>query len=291
MSKIIKICLLSFVALVLTGIMIILIKDKDSKYFKIFRYESEVILEEEYNSDDVNSFDITSDLSDVIITKSNSNSVSVKVYGDKKDEATSSLKNGKLIINNDNSTTICLFYCLMNSKIEINVPEAEYDNLKIKIASGDIDVKDLEFKDIKISSKSGDINIGKVTKADLDLVSGDINFREMNSGKLVTISGNIEGNSVNEINARTISGDIRISSIEKVCELSTTSGNILVSNLNVFDNSALTTISGDIVVNKSNNVYFDASTISGDINIEENNRFSKVEVKLSTTSGNINISK
>ena len=290
MYKIIKIIILSIIAIALTGIMIILIKDKDFNYINILSYKSELILEKEYK-EDIKDFDISSDLSNVTIRKTESDVISIKVYGNKRDEVTTDIKDNTLYIKNDNSTNICLFFCIMNSKIEIMVPKEEYDNLKIKLVSGDIELGDIKFNNINASSKSGDIKLDEATKVDINLVSGNINFKEIDNGTIYTTSGNITGTTVNEINAKTISGDIRISNVNKACQITATSGNINISNLNILNKSTLKTISGNVTVNKSKDIYIEASTISGNINIENNNRFSQIELKVSTTSGNINIFK
>ncbi len=291
MNKNAKIIILSFLAIVLIAIMTLLIVYKDKYTLDIFDYKKELIYEKEFNNSDVTGFDISSDLSDVIIKKSSGETITVKVYGDKEDEVTTSVKDNNLYIVNDNSTTICLLFCMINSRIEIMVPSTEYNSLKVKIASGDIDVEDIIFNSIIANSKSGDIKINKATNANIDLVSGDINFKEIDNGRITTVSGDITGNSVNDITAKVVSGDIEIANINKSCQISTTSGSILISNLNILNNSTLKTISGDIRVSKANNVYFDASTVSGDIYIEENNRFSEIEVKITTTSGDVIVSK
>lgn len=287
MSKIIKISILSIFVILLSISMVLLINDKENYYMKLFNYKSELILEKEFDKIDVNNFNIISDSSDIILTKSDTDVISVKVYGDKRNEVTASVKENTLYIDNDSSANICLFFCFMNSKIEISVPELEYNKLKIEVASGDINIGDIKFNDVNINSKSGDIRINEALTADLDLVSGDIYFEKIGTGKLVTVSGDINVGSVNELKAVTISGDINVSKIKKYCQISTTSGNILVSDLNVTKNSSLKTISGNVRILKSNNLYFDASTISGDISIEDNNRFSEKEVKIQTTSGDI----
>lgn len=290
MSKIIKIVLLAIIALLLTGIMIILIYDKDNKYLSIFTYKSELILDKEYN-EDIKSFNISSDSSDVIIKKTDSNIVSIKVYGNKRDEITNNVKDNTLYISNDNSINICLFFCFMNSKIEILVPKLQYENLKVKVESGEINLGNIEFNDVDLNSKSGDVRLNKSIKANINLVSGDIDFNDIETGNVYTTSGNITGSIAKDIIAKTVSGNIKISNINNSCQITATSGNIVISNLNIINNSTMKTISGNINIMKSNDIYVEASTISGNINIENNNRFSQIELKASTTSGNIHISK
>lgn len=287
MSKIIKISILSIFVVLLSISMILLINDKENYYMKLFDYKSKLILEKEFTKGEFKNFDIVSDSSDIIIKKSNTDTISVKVYGDERNEVTASVKENTLYINNDSSTNICLFFCFMNSKIELTVPELEYNNLKIEVASGDINIEDIKFNDVNINSKSGDIRLNEAVTANLDLVSGDIYLEKLSSGKLVTVSGDINVNTVNDLKAVTISGDVKVSKIRKSCQISTTSGNILLSDLNITKNSSLKTISGDVRILKANKIYFEASTTSGDINIEDNNRFSEKEVKIQTTSGDI----
>jgi DUF4097 and DUF4098 domain-containing protein YvlB len=289
MNKIIKIIILSLLAIALTIFMIFAINNKNIHYINLINYSSELILDKEFNSTDVKSFDITSDSSDITIKKADISNISVKVYGDKRNEVITSTKDNILYIDNSNDYNICLFFCMMNSRIEILVPELEYNNLKIEVASGDINIEDITLNNVDINSKSGNVRLNKSTTADIDVVSGDVNVEELDSGKLITVSGNIIVNNINEVNARTISGDIKITNIGKTCQLSTTSGNIWISNLNMLTDSSLKTISGDVRVLKANDIYFDISTISGTVYAEKNNRFSEKEIKISTTSGNVYI--
>lgn len=289
MSKIIKIVILSLLVIALTVFMIYAINNKNILYINLVNYNSELLLDKEFNSKDIKNFNIDSDSSDISIKKADIDNISVKVYGDKRDEVKISTKDNTLYIDNDKDYNICLFFCMMNSRIEILVPELEYDNLKIEVASGDITIEDITLNNIDINSKSGNIKFNKAIASDIDVVSGDINFEELDTGKLITVSGSINGNIIKYVNARTISGDIKIANINESCQLSTTSGNVWISNLNMINNSSLKTISGDVRVLKANDIYFNISTISGTIHAEKNNRFSEKELKVSTTSGNVYI--
>lgn len=291
MNKIIKIIILSIFVVLLSVAMVLLIEDKDNKYLNLIHYESELILEEEFDNVDISSFNIVTESSDVIVTSTNDDIVSIKIYGDKNDEINAYVKDGKLYIDNDNSINICFFFCVMNSKIEIFVPKEEYEDIKIESISGDIKLNNLIFNNIEASSKSGNVTFNKAKNADINLVSGNIKFKELDVANLVNVSGNITGDIINDITAETISGDINIENIEKTCQITTTSGNINFSMLNLLYNSNITTISGNTRILKANDIYVDVSTLSGNINIEDNNRFSKIELKITTTSGNVNISK
>ena len=202
MNKIIKITILSIFVVALSVAMVLLIQDKDNKYLNLLYYESELILEKEYDGKDVTSFDISTDSSDVIMNKTDGDAIKIKIYGNKQDEIVTYIKDNNLYITNDSKINICLFFCIMNSKIEISVPKEEYDNLKINIVSGDINLDTLKFNNIEASSKSGDITFDNAVNANIDLVSGNINFKELDVANLVTVSGNISENVVNEITAK-----------------------------------------------------------------------------------------
>ena len=60
-------------------------------------------------------------------------------------------------------------------------------------------------------------------------------------------------------------------------------------HLTINKNSNLKASTGDVEVKKLNNVYIDADTSTGDVNVKNNNRKSDVELKVRTSTGDIDI--
>lgn len=289
MNKNLKITFLSILAILLLAFMTIVIIDKDGNIFNVFAYSNELIFEKEYNGANVKNLDIISDTSNIIIKKNESNVIKVSIYGRKNDDYKVEIKDDYLYIDNDKKINFCIGFC-PNTKIEVLLPEKEYNKLKIKTISGDIDTSNISSNDITVSSTSGEIKINKSSTAAIKTISGDIVFIELNDAEISTTSGEIKGDTVDKITAKTISGDIEISKINKYCQMTTTSGEITISSLTLEKDSLLKSISGDIKISKANSIYVDTSTISGDIDVD-NDRHAKYELKIKTTSGDINVSK
>ena len=141
-----------------------------------------------------------------------------------------------------------------------------------------------------MQTTSGDINVINANNAILKSTSGDIKIDECSIGYISTTSGKIDIGQINEANLESTSGDIKVENIKEKCNIKTTSGKIKVNDSTINQNSGITSVSGDITIVNKDDIYYDTETVSGDLKIEKNNnRKSDIELKLKTTSGNINI--
>ena len=141
-----------------------------------------------------------------------------------------------------------------------------------------------------MQTTSGDINVINANNAILKSTSGDIKIDECSIGYISTTSGKIDIGQINEANLESTSGDIKVENIKEKCNIKTTSGKIKVNDSTINQNSGITSVSGDITIVNKDDIYYDTETVSGDVKIEKNNnRKSDIELKLKTTSGNINI--
>lgn len=120
-------------------------------------------------------------------------------------------------------------------------------------------------------------------------ISGDVSVQKAENAKIETTSGDIEINEVNRLNAKSVSGEIIIKFLKSKCNLKTTSGDIEIDNLELLDDSDITSISGDIEINKNLGAYIKTETLSGEVNVENNDRYAKNELKIKTTSGDIEV--
>lgn len=160
--------------------------------------------------------------------------------------------------------------------VVIDLPDKEYENLKVKTTSGNIDVNERNFHGADISSVSGDIQIMENTIGEMDIstVSGRIDLMnmKMDSLKVQTTSGDMDY------------ADVRVSGETK---LSSTSGNI---NMYVFDADKMDvwSVSGDISGRLLSGKNFRVNTVSGDISVPEADP-TKGDCILGTTSGDIHV--
>lgn len=282
-DRTIKIILASILVLIiisLTTFLIFALMYPDVKIFKFGYSKSELIKTEEYNLSDITKITAESKSADIKVMESNGDTFIVKIYGDKDANPTVSVDNKELQIDYDFST-ICFGFCFTaDSLIEIYVPSSYVKDINLVSISGDIKVTNVSSENASFKTTSGDIWAEKLKDAEIGTVSGDVKI-----------------NSVNNLDVKTTSGDIEISRLENSIKAETISGEIDINNLNLGRNSSIKTTSGDIDINTCNDnygnscneIYFDTTTRSGDVNIAKNNRYSDITLKITTVSGDIDV--
>lgn len=270
---IIKLVLLSIIALLLTTILIVLLV-KPRSNFNLFKVnnKSELVYERDI-TEPIKKINITTKASSIQVETNDTNKISVKYYGDKEDkELDLSTANEVLNINEDTSY-FCLGFCsYAEHKIIISLPkEIDYE-LDFNTASGDIYIPNLNLSNISIKTVSGDIKVINAKNANLESTSGDIEITEVE--KLVS---------------KTVSGEINVNRIKRSCDIKTTSGDVDISLLEITTNSNISTISGDVEIETNRNSYVKTETTSGEVSIDNNNRYAKTELTVKTTSGDIEV--
>lgn len=222
--------------------------------FGQFYNESKIIYEETYLADEFNKITVKTVSADVTFKNSNTDEIRVIVNGKDETDVNVVTDNNELSIDYDGKG-FCIGFCFDTKSIVVYVP-SDYDgDLDIKSTSGDIELTAVESQIIKVKSVSGDVNIKK--------------------------SHNIE--------VGTTSGDIHINSVTNKCTMKTVSGRIKIKDLQIFDNSSIKTTSGDVTIDSISDVFVEAKTVSGDKEINTNNRKADVELKINTVSGDIEI--
>lgn len=268
--NIIKIILLSIIAVALVGLLIVVLNGK-IKINGINLVEKTELVYENTFTEPVENLNIVTTNNDVKIEEKEIENIEVKIYDRKDAKPEASVKDNTLYIENKDEVRIGFSFGINgNSRIEIAVPKGTTYNLKVEGTSSDVDSL-IDLKEVNIETKSGDINLK-------DTINTTIN----------TTSGDIKTGSVKEsINAKATSGDFLLGDITGKLTLTTTSGDIKINSVNLTKDSSIKVISGDVVISKTNDIYIDAHAISGDIKVNTNNRKSDYELKINTTSGDI----
>ena len=267
--NIVKIILLSIIAIALVFILVVLLNGKmNIKGFTLYE-KTELVYEKDF-TEEVTNLKVLTTNNDVRIEESELNHINVKVYDRKDAKPEAYVENDTLIIKNKDDIRIGFSFGIMgSSKIVITVPKNSAYNLDIEGTSSDIDSL-IDLKNVNINVISGDVNL----KDTLDTV-------------IKTTSGDVELGSTNKLSLNTKSGDVSISSVNSKITLETTSGDVNINNVLLDSDSSIKVISGDVTIGKTNNIYIDAHAISGDIKVNTNNRRSDYELKINTTSGDI----
>ena len=267
-----KIILLLLAIAILSCILVLFIK-KDYNVFEKFNFGIskatliyDKIIEEEFNK-----IDISTESLDIEFVKANDNIVNVKVYDEEDSSVYVGVTDNTLKVVSKNKTKVHFGIATMNKKVVISLPENIYD-LVITSTSGDI-TSEIEFNNVSIKSTSGDIKLDKVKDADLSVTSGDIFVKE-----------------VNNLIINSTSGDVDINKINNHIELKTQSGDVKINDLSLTEDSKIKVTSGDIkVLKSSSDIYFNASSKTGDIRINNNNRYGAAELTINTVTGDITV--
>lgn len=271
-NKNMTILLVIFLGIMVIGIttlLIFLLLGKGNSIFT-FNTQSSLLLDKKYDTN-INSIYIESTSSDITIKEAEDNQIHVLVYGSQKEVVESKIENQTLTIAKKGNY-FCFGFCIYKGKIIVHVPKEMKADLDIKTVSGDIEIISNIVGNVDLKTTSGDIKAREVMDAKIKSTSGEIILEQMNKGEIITTSGDIKINAIeHSINAESISGDI------------------ILSSLKVEEDANLKTTSGDVRINEITDAYIEASTLSGDIHIRDNNRYANHTVTIKTTSGDIKV--
>lgn len=286
--KIALIIILVILSIALITFMIIKLINKDMKFNLSligFGDKTEMIFQEEYEIEPLESINVDVSSANVRIEKTDTDKIKVTAYGDKGDTIQAVMNENELSITKQN-TNIYLFtvFYWCREEIIIEIPNESDESFKIHTSSGDIITPNLENNQIQFETGSGDITCGNLYNSNLKSSSGDISIGNGNEITLNTSSGKIKTSNVNILNAKASSGDIEIGTIEEgkvetfsgkiniegakrlqaqcssgemnitnienYCELATSSGDIEIQSLNITENSTISAKSGNVDIRK-----------------------------------------
>ena len=250
MAKVIKITLLSIICVALVGFMIMLIQNG----FNFKNIKRKLILNETYEAADINKVKVESRSSDINIYEAEDDKFKVEVYGDESVNPEVKTLDGILSIDIKNKSRVCFGICL-GSKVNIYVPTTFDGKFDIETKSGDINSDIKSYNDYEINVTSGDISL----------------------------------NNVKSLTGHATSGDLDVDNIDGYLNFKTTSGDIEIDEFILNKNSSIKVTSGDVTIDKCSNAYVEASVKSGDIDIKKNDRHAQYELKINTTSGDVEV--
>lgn len=266
-STIVLIVMMSLMAILVTAFMVFLLLDNRSFSF-IFNSKTTLLLDEVYE-ESISKLEIDAISSDIHIKEAEDNTLRVVAYGKEKETIESTIENDTLKVKRTGNH-FCFGFCFSKEEITIYLPRDSKVDMDVKTVSGDIEIASFLNSNVEVKTTSGDIKVGEVSQTKLKTISGDIQLEKGNAVEAQTTSGDLKLNHVLiSINAKSVSGDIHI------------------ENLELESDSTLHTTSGDVTIGGTNDLYIETSTLSGDINISNNNRYANTTLKIETTSGDI----
>ena len=220
---------------------------------------------------------------DVELKESNNDTIKVEISGSKKNQDKFHVEeeNGNLTIN-ENGSSVCIGFCL-DGTITIYLPNQDI-TYHHKSSSGNI-YSDIDLRSVVINTTSGDITLKNINDGTVSSTSGNINIRNANKLNVSATSGDISLDEPKNIVANTQSGNIKVRSMTSKMDITTTSGDINISSLSIKEDSKAEAKSGNIDIKLDKDVFIDATTRSGNIDIDNTNTNPTLTIK--TTSGDI----
>lgn len=215
-----------------------------------------VIIDEIYETSDINNITIRSQAGDVNFEESSNDQIRIVVYGRNSEDCKITNTSGILKVDSSNNSNHNWFnFNSYISDIIVYLPSNYENEINIKINYGDCNLINLENATINIDSDCGDIKTGKVKNISVDSSYGDVN----------------------------------IGTVLNKCNLESSCGDIDIDNVNIKENSSIKSNLGDIKINNITDVYVDAKVDLGDIKVRNNNRHSEITLKIDNDCGDIKV--
>ena len=277
---VIKICLGILIIVILALIGVIIWGIKSGNGFTFFE-KPVIIYDNTFEKIASINVDVTS--YDVELKESNNDIIKVEISGSKKNQDKFHVEeeNGNLTIN-ENGSSVCIGFCL-DGTITIYLPNQDI-TYHHKSSSGNI-YSDIDLRSVVINTTSGDITLKNINDGTISSTSGNINVANANKLNVSATSGDISLDETKNLVANTQSGNIKVRSITSKMDITTTSGDINISSLSIKEDSKAEAKSGNIDIKLDKDVFIDATTRSGNIDIDNTNTNPTLIIK--TTSGDI----
>lgn len=215
----------------------------------LHKYHKTADFNNTFSASDVKNINIDGSVGNFTIVKTTDKEISV-IAKNVPEKYTAEVKNDTLSISTSNPKSFWLqvpFLTYTTPKVEIYLPEKEYEKLFLKSGGGDVEISDLTFKDATFESGAGDKNIHDFTCDKIALKSG-AGDSELNNIKCKSMTVN---KGAGDMNADGINCD-----------------GILTLKTGAGDSTMINTVTGGFnLVTGAGDLRF-AGTINGDIDID-----------------------
>lgn len=288
---ILKISFLSFLSMILLGIMFFFISDNwffsISNNFKVSN-KYKLVISETYNLADINSVNFDLSSADLEVRYHKNEDVLLEIFDTDKSKVDVSLLDNILNVTFNKRDSFCFGFCFGARKVILYLPDSFTGKLDVISSSGDIDIVSLN-SDMNIVTTSGDVKVLGANKLDVETISGEIVINNVSDLIVKSTSGDIELDNINRLSGSTTSGELNAFRIRNHIDFDSVSGDIDIDSLILTEISKIHTVSGDVEINGINKIYVNTNTMSGDVEVNSNDRTSEIELKIKTTSGDIEV--
>ena len=290
-GKIILIVVLSIIALMAIMLFVyVMANRKVGKIFDCGYTVSENLIFDKTYTEKYKEIEINATAGDIEITNENTEEVKVMIYGEESNNKVNTTEE-KLTITS-NQETCKGFFCihLKITKIKVTLPN-NYDG-KIKITNnfGDIQIGDFANAELAVKMDAGDIEVGKILTGTIENKYGDISVEE--AIQELTIKedcGDVELKETYQVNVENKYGDIKIQRVNHSMKIEDDCGDIEIKSVNLQENSSIKNDYGDIEIGSTNQIYIDAKTNLGKVDINNNYPKSNITLTIEDSCGDIEV--
>ncbi|HPF83065.1 MAG TPA: DUF4097 family beta strand repeat-containing protein [Bacilli bacterium] len=283
------IVVLGILIVVLLGGMFFFLGDHHSSWnFNIgFTGINEKVYEETFDNN-YNLINVKSVMGDVEFKNSTDDKVKVVIYS-KKDQYSVDEKDDELEIETTKGKCTFLCFNVKSDKIVVYLPSSYDKNININNDYGDIYIDNFKEATFDIKEDCGDIKMKDASKANIVNKYGDITVGKVNKITINEDCGDVSVEETKNIKVVNKYGDIKINKLSGYIKANNDCGDINIKSINLTKDSSINDNLGDIKIGDTNEIYIDAKTSLGDVDINNNERKAKVVLTIKNSCGDIEV--
>lgn len=223
---------------------------------EIFKNKSSnIVFDETYEVKTISDLEILSNAGDVYFEESTDENIRIVVYGKNSNDLKVNQNEEKLEVDYSQHKYSWFGFISYTNDIIVYIPKDYSNDINITNNYGDCKISDLENATININASCGNIDLGTIKNATLKCEYGDINLEN----------------------------------ILNKCTIQAECGNIKINKLQIKENSLIKSEYGNVKIKETNDIYIDAKTELGNVNINTNNRNAEIILKIEAECGDIKV--
>lgn len=250
------------------------------------RVSKNLVLEKNYSTS-FDYIDIYTSNADIEVMNSNDDQIHLKIYGENKKYKV--VDDQKLMI--ELFEKKCIGFCFQNiiSKVVIEIPDGYMSNIKIDNDYGDIKIGNLPHVKFDVIQDCGDFYMRKADFIQIKNSYGDIDIKEADKIVIDQDCGDTSIGMVKNLKIENNYGDIEIDKVLESVDIKEDCGDIEIGSLTLNKNSRIKNSYGDVEIKHTNQIYINAKTDFGDVDINHNYRKSNMELVIDNSCGDIEV--
>ena len=255
--------------------------------------ESELVDSIEYENE-ITSLNVDTKSIDVYFEESDNDKYSVEIYSNnKKIDYSFTNEDGVMNVKVYNKTKGNIFIGFgAHGKVVIKIPRNNtIEEFRIDQKIGDIQIGRFENLNGTIINSIGDLDIDTLNNVKIELGTGDIKIERVNNVDIKHTTGDLDIDTANEVINNSNTGDIDINIVNSNFNITSHTGDIEIEKAYLKKNSFIDNRTGDIDIKKVTGAYVDANTNTGDVRVNNNDRYAEYTLTIKNRIGDITVNK